>query len=285
MFCFQITMDIAIKEEIKTEVESDSCDESINNTFIDTNNYLQTNLHFVHCESEANIKTENYSDTETPGHQIMGNNLRDKKKECALCVMVLGKRDMPNHLLEYHKITKSVCLKRLGHDKKETPTSQAQYKIKCNHCWREFQTYTDVKKCRNSHGEFNCEFCPVKKLDSYDLLEHKRKAHDMEVEFPCKFGSCKEMKKKKTLLLQHQRRVHKVATQGDSTKNNGRIPTCDKCRQSFKSNGNLKRHMDRAKTNPTVCLEAEKDNDSSKSEDSDDEWLHMSSQQEQHLFT
>jgi len=44
----------AVKEEIKEEVDSESCDESINNTFIDTNNYL----HFVDCETEANIKTE-----------------------------------------------------------------------------------------------------------------------------------------------------------------------------------------------------------------------------------
>ena len=49
-------MYIAIKEEIKTEVDSDSCDESINNTFIDTNNYLQTNLHFVHCACETETK-------------------------------------------------------------------------------------------------------------------------------------------------------------------------------------------------------------------------------------
>jgi len=197
-------------------------------------------------------------------HDMTTMSVQVPKETCILCPVQVIQGTLKTHLADFHKITKEVCLKEKGHDKK-----RENYIMKCYHCWTVFETTVEVRKCRLSHGTFTCDYCDVKVRDRYDMMEHLRKAHAMAVQLPCKHPGCKEVKATKSLLLQHQRRVHKVATQADASMKVQSV--CDVCKQSFKSQANLKRHLQRAKNNPSICevFENPSDSDDSVHDDHD----------------
>lgn len=203
---------------------------------------------FNRKRSRSEVPAETDTSQPKPKHPRIDEPL--KNDQCSLCLGIVP--DLGAHLRVYHQITQLVCLKPLGHESEDPEKPETKYKLACYHCFREFQSTVELRKCRASHGISYCNLCPFSAKDEYDLMEHTRKLHNIKVEFKCKLQDCVVKNSTKKLLLQHQRRVHHIATENEESQKE--LITCKTCKKEFKTQNNLQRHKDRGISNPSACV-------------------------------